>query len=61
MKTIDHLATLGALMDVDAGYITVKENLAELHQFTSKTEFSKVPMPGRISDNDFQSLLYKYI
>ncbi|XP_065915106.1 antiviral innate immune response receptor RIG-I-like isoform X2 [Dysidea avara] len=61
MKTIDHLTTLGALMDADAGYITVKENLAELHQFTSKTEFAKVPMPGRISDDDFQSLLYKYI
>ena len=61
MKTIDHLTTLSALMDADAGYITVKENLAELHQFTNKTEFSKIPMPGRISDDDFQLLLYKYI
>jgi len=60
-KTIEHLMTLSALLDADAGYVTVKENLAELHQFTSKTEFSKVPMPGRISDDDFQLLLYKYI
>lgn len=61
MKTVSHLEMLGAMMDADAGYITVKENLGELHQFASKTEFYRVPMPGRISDDDFQHLLYKYI
>jgi len=60
-KTIDHLMTLGAMMDADAGYITVKENLAELQSFTSKTQYKVVPIPGRRISDDFQTLLLKYI
>lgn len=60
-KTIDHLMRLGSLMDANAGYVVVKENLAELHQYTSKTEVSVVPMHGRISNDDFQTLLFKYV
>jgi len=60
-KTIDHLISLSALMDADAGYITVKENITELHQYTNKTEVSVVPMHGRTINDDYQKLLFKYV
>ena len=60
-KTIEHLKKLGSLMDSDVGYVTVKKNITELHQYTNKTQVSVVPMHGRISNDDFQILLYKYV
>ena len=60
-KTIEHLEKMGALMDSDAGYITVKENIEELHKYTNKTELSVVPMHGRTSNDNFQILLFKYV
>ena len=60
-KTIDHLLKLAALMDSDAGYVTVKENITELHQYTNKTELSVIPIQGRTSSDDFQNLLFKYV
>ena len=35
-KTIDHLISLCALMDATSGIMVVRENVAELHQFTTK-------------------------
>ena len=60
-KTIEHLKRLGSLLDSDAGYVTVKNNKAELDQYTNKTEVSVVTISGRTSNDDFQLLLYKYI
>ena len=60
-KTIDHLVKLGSLLDSDAGYVTVKDNEAELDQYTNKTEVSVVTICGRTSNDDFQLLLFKYI
>ena len=60
-KTIEHLKKLGSLMDSGVGYVTVKENITELHQYTNKTEVSVVPMHGRMSNDDFQVLLNKYV
>ena len=60
-KTIEHLEKLAALMDSDAGYVTVKENITELHQYTNKTELSVIPIQGRTSSDDFQNLLFEYV
>lgn len=60
-KTIDHLMRLSALMDANAGYVTVKENVTELHKYTTKTQFTIVPIPGRNLGDDFHALLVKYI
>ena len=60
-KTIDHLMKLTALMDADAGYVTVKRNVTELLQYTAKTDFKIVPILGRSCNDNFQALLVKYI
>lgn len=60
-KTIEHLMKLAALMDADAGYVTVKINVTELFQYTAKTEFKVVPIPSRCFNDDFHSLLIRYI
>ena len=60
-KTIEHLMKLTAIMDADAGYVTVKTNTNELLQYTTKTNFKIVPIPGRSFNDNFQALLVKYI
>ena len=60
-KTTEHLIKLAALMDSDVGYVTVKENIAELNQYTNKTEVSVVTIQGRTSGDSFQNLLFKYV
>lgn len=61
LKTIEHLMKLTAVMDAAAGYVTVKENITELLQYTTKTDFTKVPIPGRSFNDNFYALLVKYI
>ena len=60
-KTIEHLMKLAAIMDADAGYVTVKNNVNELLQYTAKTNFKIVPIPGRSFNDNFQVLVVKYI
>ena len=60
-KTIEHLMKLTAIMDANAGYVTVKTNVNELLQYTTKTNFKIVPIPGRSFNDNFQELLVKYI
>jgi len=54
-KTIDHLVMLSAMMDANAGYITVQEN------FQRKLQYKIVSIPGQRISDDFQTLLLKYI
>ena len=60
-KTIDHLMKLTAIMDADAGFVTVKRNVAELLQYTTKTKFTIVPIPSRSFNDTFQALLVRHI
>ena len=60
-KATEHLMKLAALMDSNAGYVTIKENITELHQYTNKTEVSVVTIQGRTSSDSFQNLLFKYV
>ena len=60
-KTIEHLMKLIAIMDADSGYVTVKTNVNELLQYTTKTNFKIVPISGRSFNDNFQALLVKYI
>ena len=60
-KTVDHLMKLTAIMDANAGFVTVKNNVTELLQYTTKTNFTIVPIPARSFNDNFQALLVKYI
>ena len=39
-KTVDHLISLCALMDATSGIKVVRENVAELDQYTNKPTFT---------------------
>ena len=59
-KTIEHLMKLTAIMDADAGYVTVKTNVNELLQCTTKPDCAIISIQGQVVD-DFQELLVKSI